>query len=289
LDKINAATKKLEEKTQQMNQKSQEMNSDRNPDGTCKHRSATCMDYNVTMDRCMEPLHGLRSRLWVEQIENKLKTEELSDKERKNLEEDLAGFKQAVKDKSDSPTIAGEKNSQRYLMDVSDEDQMAVNGKFSPKYQEIMNKCMGADHMGVGHRTEMNYVQDNSAEMAASAKQKKTQDDSMNCLKKASAVRWNVMADVMEERMKKVNPTGKAKAEWEGDIASLRAAYDQGLAQPNPVDLENPTRYMTRLTMDDQMALNNQYAARSQEEIAKCSAMAGDGKIQERRPKKTGK
>src|SRR3989338_2132860 len=66
LDKLNAATQKLNEASQKMQQKSQQMQQsgyDRNPDGTCVRRSATCMDYNVTMDNCMAPLKGYRSKI----------------------------------------------------------------------------------------------------------------------------------------------------------------------------------------------------------------------------------
>lgn len=292
LDKINAATKKLEQKNQEMQQKStpdwRAGASDRNPDGTCKHRSAVCMDYNVTVDKCLAPLNGYRAKITAELIENKLKTEPLSVDLRKNLEEDLAALREAEKNQTDLVTIAGEKNSHRHLMDISQDDQVAINSKFGVKYQEITNKCMGADHMGVGHRTEMNYVQDNSASMAESKKQDKMMNDSMSCLTKISGLRWKIMADIMEEKMNQTNPAGKARAEWEGDIASLRAAYDQGLPMPNPVDLENPSRYMTRLSMDDQMKLNTEYSKKSQDEIAKCSAMAGDGKIKEREIKSGG-
>src|SRR6185436_9765931 len=125
------------------------LGSDRNADGTCKHQSATCMDYDVTMNRCLEPLNGYRSKLYVELIENKLKTQNPSTQEKKRLKEDLEGLKDAVKNKTDNPTIAGEKNSQRHIQDVTMDEQSAVNQKYGVKYQEIMNKCMGADHMGV--------------------------------------------------------------------------------------------------------------------------------------------
>ncbi|MDE2223472.1 MAG: hypothetical protein KGK03_10440 [Candidatus Omnitrophica bacterium] len=78
----------------------------------------------------------------------------LTDPERKNLQEDLAGAREAEKQGSDYPTIAGQKNSQRYLSDISDEDQVWVNAEFGRFRNRIHNKCEGADHMGTGHRTE---------------------------------------------------------------------------------------------------------------------------------------
>lgn len=292
MDKINAATQK-------MNQMKQNKSNGGDPDrplhlegqGHCKgNNTATCMDYMEVVDQCMDPLKGYRSKLYADLIEKKLANEkDLTAPQRKNLEEDLTGFKEAYKNKTDNPTIAGEKNSQRYLMDVTEDDQIAVNTEFGKFYQKIMNKCNGADHMGIGKRTEMNYIQDNSEEMAQQAKEKKQFNSSMDCLKNISSLRWTIMAEMMEAKMNKLNPSGQERKEWEEDIAIMKNMKNATTAtMPQSPDPKNPMRYMMRLDSNEQMALNTEFSTRSQEEMARCQAMSGDGKIKERPIKKGG-
>ncbi len=253
-------------------------------------RSATCMDYGEVVDKCLDPLNGYRSKLYVDLIEKKLKNETLTAPLRKNLEEDLVGFKEAVQNKTDNPTIAGEKNSQRHLMDVTEEDQVYVNAEYNKFYKKIYNKCIGADHMGIGKRTEM--MQDTetmSGEEAVAALKKKNAEESapFECLKNVSNVRWVVMADHMEAKMNKLNPSGKERAEWEADIASVReVATIGGTAQPKAVDSSNPVRYMMRLTGEEQVAMMQEYSARSQEESAKCTG--GGSSTPKERPIQSG-
>ncbi|HBR15609.1 MAG TPA: hypothetical protein DD723_08760 [Candidatus Omnitrophica bacterium] len=307
MDKLNAATQKINEASQKMGQQTPQTQTRKaqqaeDPDrplhledydktGSCEgKRSATCMDYMELVDHCMDPLKGYRSKLYIELIEKKLKTETLDDQLRKNLEEDLAAFKEAFKNKTDNPTIAGEKNSSRYLSDVSEEDQVYVNAEHGIFYKKNYNKCMGADHMGTGKRTEM--MQDTETisgeEAVAKLRKKKAKEEEpFNCLKNLSNLRWKVMADVMEAKMKRLNPTGKERAEWEADIASIRDVAQTGAPGPTPPDPSNPTRYMLRLDSNEQVVMMQEYSRQSQEETAKCSAMAGSGKIEER-PVKSG-
>lgn len=307
LDKLNAATQKINEASQKMGQKNQQAQTGKiqpveDPDkplhledydktGSCEgKRSATCMDYMELADHCMDPLKGYRSKLYVELIEKKLKTETLSDKERKNLEEDLAGLKEAVKNKTDNPTIAGQKNSSRHISDVSEEDQVYVNAEHGIFYKKIYNKCMGADHMGTGKRTEMmrdTETMSGEEAVAALRKKKSKEEAPFDCIKNVSNIRWKIMADMMEQKMKKLNPPGKEKADWEADIASVRETAEKGTPMPVPADPSNPTRYMMRLSSEEQMSMMQEFLKQSQEETAKCSAMASSGRIEER-PVKSG-
>ena len=95
LDKLNAATQKLNAKTQQMQQGGNQPY-ERNPNnpvtgdapddvinledhykgGSCEgHRTATCMDYNELVDHCLDPLRGYRAKLLADRIDYKLKNE----------------------------------------------------------------------------------------------------------------------------------------------------------------------------------------------------------------------
>jgi len=292
MDKLNSATQKLNEKSQQMQQgtwkpgKKQPAESGAEEDedrplnlkgqGHCKgQNSATCMDYMEVVGQCTDPLKGYRAKLTADLIEKKLKEDtSLSPELRKNLEEDLAGLREAQKNKSDSPTIAGEKNSQRHLMDITEDDQIAINADFGKFYQKIMNKCMGADHMGTGKRTEMNYVQDNSEAMNDRKKQEKTFSDMQACMAKTQGLRMTLTAERLEKNLKAANVSGKQKEDWEKDIAALREAGEKNLMMPAAVDPANPMRYATRLTMDDQVAINEEYSTQSMAIIEGCSATA---------------
>jgi hypothetical protein len=234
----------------------------------------------------MDPLRGYRSKLTADLIEKKLKKEkDISPALRKNLEEDLAAFREAEKNKSDHPTIAGQPKSQRYLQDISEEDQVCINADYNTFYKKIYNKCMGADHMGIGKRTEM--MQDTktmTCEQAVAEFRKREAKESapFDCLQNVSNVRWIVMAEHMEAKMKKLDPQGKEKADWEADIASVReVAAIGGTAQPKAVDPSNPVRYMMRLSGEEQVAMMQEYSARSMEESAKCTGGGSTPKARE--------
>jgi len=251
--------------------------------------TATCMDYMEVVDQCMDPIKGYRSKLYVDLIGKKLKEEKnLSAQERKNLEEDLAGFKEAYANKTDDPTIAGQKSSQRYLSDVTDEDQVYVNAEYGKLHQKIYNKCIGADHMQTGHRTEMGggptmsgdeavaelkaqKAKERAPMEAARAQQKQQMQDMQQCMEGLKGVRWKIIADKIEAKMK----TGAGilnRKEWDADLASLRDAEKNNLNQPVPADPNKPNRYLQRLNLDENMAVNNEYIAGMSELSNKCSS-----------------
>jgi hypothetical protein len=310
MDKINAATQKINQANQQLKQiqqitpkaatkKSPPANED--PDrplhledhyeGSCEgKRSATCMDYMELAGQCMDPLKGYRSKLMANLIEKKLKNDTtLNSKLRKNLEEDLIGLREAEKNKSDEPTIAGEVRSSRHLMDISEEDQLCVNADYGVFYKKIYNKCMGADHMGIGRRTEMMQDQETMGceEAVAEFRAKRKKEAApMECLKGISGLRWQVMAEMMEAKMNKINPSGKERENWEADITSIRDTAEKGAAMPTPADPSNPTRYMLRLTTEEQVLMMQEYSTRSQIESTRCSQISTQP--EERKPKSTG-
>ncbi|MBL8012896.1 MAG: hypothetical protein JNN05_03525 [Candidatus Omnitrophica bacterium] len=294
LDKLNQATKKLNDfnNRQQGGAQNQpqaetegvpededhpyDLNKQKGFKGSCDgKRSATCMDYMEAMDHCMDPVRGYRMKVLAERIEKKLKEEKLSDQQRKNLEEDLAAAKEAYKNKSDNPTIAGKKDSQRYLQDISEEDQIWVNAEFNKFNAKIMNKCEGADHMGIGKRREFidsSKMMSGDQAIAEMKAQKSKDAEPFECLKKTQFVRWSIMADLMEKRMNEKNLQGQERTDWEADIASLREFAEKGEGQmPKPVDPSNPMRSMMRLTdPNDQLFIGQETARRSQEMMEDC-------------------
>jgi hypothetical protein len=313
LDKLNAATKKLNDynarqQSGQSNQPSAQTgdSTGEDPDrpldlykqkgfkGSCEgKRSATCMDYMEAVDHCMDPLKGYRMKVTSDLIDKKLKNEKLNDQQRKNLETDLVGIKEAYKNKTDNPTINGEKNSQRYLNHISEEDQVYINAEYQIFYKKIYNKCMGADHMGIGKRTEMmqdvETISGDEAVKQMRASRAK-EEEPFNCAKKAGFVRWAIMADLMEKRMNERNISGKERADWEADIASLREFADKAEGgMPKAIDPSNPMRAMMRLTDPaDQTTVSNETLKKTQEVLDGCTAKNKTGVAKQRKPKSGG-
>lgn len=307
LDKLNEASQKIKQVSQQMPQtKSSAATSSAGEDpdkplhledhykGSCEgKRSATCMDYGELVDQCMDPLKGYRAKLLANLIEKKLKEDTtLSTKQRKNLEEDLTGLREAEENKSDDPTIAGQAKSQRYLSDISDEDQVCVNADYNTFYQKIYNKCMGADHMGTGKRTEMMKGETLTCEQAvAQYRAKKKKDDApMECMKGVTGLRYVIMAEMMEKKMQTLKLSDKERAEWEADIAAVKkVAAEGGTTMPQSTDPANPMRPLMRLSApEEQTQFNNEYMAQTQTLMKECSKPAGASAKSETRPKGTG-
>ncbi len=254
-------------------------------EGHCHGRnSATCLDYGEVVDQCMAPIHGYRAKLMVERIDKRLKEDgSLSPSERKNLEEDLTAFQGLAEKKSDDdPTLGGVERSQRYLSDISDEDQVWVNAENARLRNRIVNKCEGADHMGVGHRTELikDFGPTGDEAVAAYRKQhsaKTAQRSEFNtCTQSLGGLRFSIMAQMTEEKMKTLKLSDKERAEWEADVAALqKAAAAGGTAMPTVDDKANPYRPLTRLAApEEQIVLSNRYAQETRAAMAKCQATA---------------
>ncbi len=237
---------------------------DHDKTGSCEgKRSATCMDYMELAGNCMAPLEGYRMKLTGDLIEKKINTEHLTDRKRKKMEEELALVREAQKNKSDKYNASS----------LSEEDQVCINADYGTFYKKIYNKCMGADHMGTGKRTEMMQDQQTlTCEQAVAQYRanKSKEEEPFNCLKGVTALRFKIMADMMEKKMNDLNPSGKERADWEADIASIRELPTSGAMMPKPVDPNNPARALMRLSTDDQMALNTEYSKQSQAMMAEC-------------------
>ncbi len=164
----------------------------------------------------MGPLRGYRMKVTGDLIEKKLQTEKLTGQLRKNLQEDLAGIREAEKNKSDYPTIAGEQKSQRYLSDISDEDQVYINAEYNKFHNKIYNKCVGADHMNTGHRTEMIKEEGVSGDQAIAQyrQEQKKKREPFDCLKGVQGIRYKIMAQMMEKKCRRLN--FQIKSVWNG-------------------------------------------------------------------------
>jgi hypothetical protein len=241
------------------------------------------------VEQCMDPVHGYRASLMVQRIEKRLDEDSTLDAEqRKNLEEDLAAFRDlAAKKSDDEPALGGEPRSQRYLSDITDEDQVWVNAENIRFNNRIRNKCQGADHMGVGHRTELmtdfgptgdeavaEYRKTHAAKTAANDRRTAAMK---SCMESVTGLRYKVMADMMEKKMRTLTLSAKERSEWEADVAAVRkAAAAGGAAMPTVDDPVNPYRPLTRLAPQEQLELNNAYLNASKAAVADCQKLAAN-------------
>ncbi|MBI1398096.1 MAG: hypothetical protein GC151_19145 [Betaproteobacteria bacterium] len=247
-------------------------------EGHCHgHNTATCLDATELLTQCLEPIKGYRMKMLAQRIDYRLKNEQLPEEKRKVLEEDRDAAQEAAANHSDEPTIAGQKESQRYLSDIDPEDQVWVNAEYGRYRNRIMNKCEGADQMGTGHRTEL--IKDfgmTGDEAVAEYRRKHAEShpSHSDCMKGIGGLRYTIMADMMEKKMKTLELSADERAKWKADIAAVReAAKSGGTTVPKVDDPKNPYRPLTRLQAPaDQMALSQEYSAQTQTALAACQS-----------------
>jgi hypothetical protein len=101
-------------------------------------------------------------------------------------------------------------------------------------------------------------------------------DDFMDCQQGGMGLRWQIIADKMQAKMDRLNPSGAERTAWEEDIAVVRAAAaappTDPKSMPKSPDPKNPSRYLMRLDGNEQMAVSAEYAEAIQASLAKCSA-----------------
>ncbi len=284
LDKLNDMNKKLEESNQKQQAKNQQSGGGNFSGSLSAGLGATSFEALGEHQKCFDPLKGLRAKITADKIEKKLTSANLTAAQRNDLESDLAAYRQAQQKGEDAPSDYGYR-----LEQLTQAEKTEINAEHSAKYNEGVSACQGRDHMNAGHTTKMNYIQDNSATQASAAKSDATMSSMTQCISSVQGVRLQVTADRLQKKMEALpNLSAKDRKNWGADIASFRDAAQKGQVMPATVDPANPTRAMQRLTMDDQMAINQDYSTASQALMAKCTAMAGDGKIEERDPTKGG-
>jgi hypothetical protein len=274
LDKLSEATKKMNQATQKSQQS--QGGSGGNFGGSLS-AGLGATDFSA-LDKhnkeCLGKLDGYKAKISGDVIEKKLSTDKtLTPAQRKNLEEDLVGLRTAQANGTDLVEIAGQKNSNRYLVDISMDEQSQINQQYAAYYNEIVSECQGRDHMNSGITRKMNYVQDNSATQESTARGAMAMSNLQSCMAQVQPLRWKLFADRLEPRW--AAASGKEKKELEEDLLVLRQAQNGGAtAMPQSPDPKNPMRYMTRFSAQDQMAINQEYSTLSQQMIADCSAQA---------------
>jgi hypothetical protein len=93
------------------------------------------------------------------------------------------------------------------------------------------------------------------------------------CQKKLGGLRLSIMADHMQHNLDAATGlSAKDKADYQADIRSVRDAAAAGQQMPAPVDPANPSRAMTRLTLQDQMSMSTEFGTQYSQKMAACQA-----------------
>jgi hypothetical protein len=87
-----------------------------------------------------------------------------------------------------------------------------------------------------------------------------------------TGLRWSIMADKLQQTLDGATSlTAQQRADLAADIRSTRNAAEQGLGQPQAADPNNPYRFMTWLSNDDQVAIGTEFGAQVPTFMAKCT------------------
>jgi hypothetical protein len=167
LDKLRHATQEIQQATQAVKsaqaakqQVQQAQEGGQGQAGTqrknCGALGAGCLDYMDTVTACTDQLNGDHAKMWADVIDERLASGKgVTAAQRQNLEEDLAAYRAAEAKKTD---VVDARISGRMFEDLPKDDQIEANRRYGVRYNEVMSKCNGADHMGVVHTTKLDYL-----------------------------------------------------------------------------------------------------------------------------------
>lgn len=266
------------------------------------------MDGLSNFANCQNESIGYREGLIADRLELKLaNTPNLSQQERQTWLADIAVLRQVQQ--THKPDRS---NSQHYLLGLTDKEQVAINSQNTRFVQEIHLKCeqqyggmtrysSNADHSGqiqyenqlraqmrqplsleaipaeplpsTVQKTAAQTQQERKAEyqaMQQAAMQKFNQ-----CAAGNKGLRPRLVAQVLQRKLES-SPTlsAKERAEIQADIQAARASAGKGLGLIESADPKNPYRAEQRLSAQEQMGLNNEYAAQYSQAVLGCAGAA---------------
>jgi hypothetical protein len=235
-------------------------------------------DYNG----CMAQANGAQEKLTAQVLQRKLNLSAagLTAQDRQRIQQDIQWLNaKAVNPRAPAPDP---RNSQRYLMDMSDDEQVEVNSAFSGFVNAVREKCE-ARYGGMSQFSDPSGRRPAAIDTRVAfpdllhatppAHQATAMEQHQDCMAGVAGVRWQLMAEHMEGKLRSLpNVSAQERKAWEEDIAVVRGAQQSGAKTiPMSPDPKNPTRYMTRLTPQEQMAMIQEQSARTQQIMAGCS------------------
>jgi hypothetical protein len=250
-------------------------------------------DYNG----CMAQAAGAQEKLTAQVLQRKLgSSSNLAAQDRQHIQEDIDWLN--AKATNPSAPAPDPKHPQRYLLEMTDQEQQEVSGAYGRYSSEVHDKCeaqyggmtqfsdpAGRRHAPIDTRVPFPDL----LHAAPTVAQPTAREQRKDCMAGLAGVRWQLMAEHMEQKLGALpNVSAQERKAWEEDIAVVRsAAQSNARTMPQSPDPKNPMRYMTRLTPQDQMAMIQEQSARSQQLMASCnggspaSAGVSDARSQE--------
>ena len=234
-------------------------------------------DYNG----CMAQTAGAQERLNAQVLQRKLNLSAgLPTQERQRIQEDIQWLNAAAANpRAPAPDP---RNPQRYLLAMTDDEQMEINGTYNRFANEVREKCEAqyggmsqfSDPAGRRHAPiDTRVALPDLLHATPPAHQATAVEQHKDCMAGVAGVRWQLMAEHMENKLRSIpGLSAQERKAWEQDIAVVRAAEQSGAkTMPQSPDQKNPTRYLTRLTPQEQMAMVQEQSARMQQIMAGCS------------------
>jgi hypothetical protein len=243
---------------------------------------------NTDFPTCMAQTSGVMENLRAQVLRRKLAlASSLSPQERQNIEADAAWL-EATAHGARIPA-PDPKNSQRYFVEMSDAEQQEVSGAYNRYAADVRDKCeyqyggmsQFGDPSGRAAHAPINThvaIPDlfHAAPPVEAAKPAVPSHKAQfqNCTTAIMALRWKIFGDHMEQKMKASALSSQERKEWAEDLVAVRTAQNgDGMTQPKSPG-SNPSRYIMRLTPQEQMTVNQEFATQSQQMTMNCMSSA---------------
>ncbi len=273
---------------------------------------ATKLEGLTKFNDCQNQALGHREHLIGDRLEAKLtKTTALNPEERAIWVAEIQALHQVTA--SHPYKAPDEKNSQRYFLGLTDDEQVAINSMNSRYQQEIQLACEKkyggmtryspeADQSGqaryekelkdkmqtpidistitVGplpspYPKSLAQMQEERRAAQQASRQAATQTIS-SCTEGAKGLRLSIMADKMQQRLNSsMGLSAKERAEFEADIKATRDAAAKKLDYAPPVDPSKPNRALMRLTAQDQVEMTTEFSNQYLAQMQNCVQAAG--------------
>ncbi len=308
-NKLKAATKQLEDYTAKMNAQAQ---SQHNHIGAAHSGGgslssalgATNLDGLSKFANCMDPITGYHERLTADLLAVKLANMPMiSAEERSAWLEDIMALRNVRAGVPYKP--ADPADPQRYLLRITDDEQVQINSKNTTFVQQVHLQCEHqyggmSRYSGTGDMTLQNQyeaelaVQYQTNTSAATAPVKHVPSRSersavphvasaeaqqtavAQCADSVKGLRARMIAQALQQKLLlSPNLAGKNRQEFEADVQAAWMASSKGLDWVQSPDPKFPNRPEQRLNQNESMAMNTEYMKQYTQIMQGCIGSAG--------------
>ncbi len=258
-------------------------------------RQRAQQDANMNaMQQCLAQVSGLRWQILADKLEAKMATQTLSAAERAAWEADIGVARQAqASGGATMPQSPDPQNPMRWMMRLSPEEQLAWNTEVANQTTERSAQCTSSTPIvereiesgGLVDRSRSPANRNARPERQAARNTPPPQGGALGAGRVDGLKEWNecyeplrghlakVTAEALETKLAAAGAlSAQQRAEWEADIASWRAAEQQGLDRAEPADPANPYRWEDRFTRDERAAINGKHAQFNNQIVRDCGA-----------------